>query len=152
LNFLSRIFIDNYEKTKVESLEKKFYQKTKESFNNVLSGLRTMLTFNITLSFNDFEDTPSDFDRDHFPYADDDLNYFKLFSEFMASDKKIKKHIGKIIEYIKEGKIETTGNRFNLDRSFRDLLHVELSYILRKAPEKRQIIIEEVNRRLSPTT
>jgi len=149
-NFLSRIFIDNYEKTKVESLEKKFYQKTKESFNNVLSGLRTMLTFNITLSFNDFENTPSDFDRDHFPYADDDLNYFKLFSEFMVSDKKIKKHIGKIIEYIKEGKIETKGNSFNLERSFRDLLHVELSYILRKAPEKRQIIIEEI-RKLSPT-
>jgi len=151
LNFISRIFNDNYIKTKVESLEKRFYQKTKESFNNVLSNLKTILAFNITLSFNDFEDTPSDFDRDHFPYAGDKLNYFKLFSEFMVNDKKLKKHIGKILEYIREGKIETKGNYFNLERFFRDLLHVELSYIFKKAPEKRQVIIEEI-RKLSPTT
>jgi len=150
LNFLSRIFNENYEKNKVESLEKRFFQKTKESFINVLSGLKAMLDFNINLSFNDFEDTPSDFDRDHFPYADDDLNYFKLFSEFMVSDKKLKKHVGKIPEYIREGKIETVGNHFNFERSFRDLLHVELSYIFKKAPEKRQIIIDEIQRKLTP--
>jgi len=150
LNFLSSIFNENYVKTKVESLEKKFFQKTKESFNSVLSGLKTMMVFNITLSFNDFEDTPSEFDRDHFPYAGDELNYFKLFSEFMVSDKKLKKHMGKIPEYIRDGKIETTGNYINLERSFRDLLHVELSYIFKKAPEKRRIIIEEIERKLPP--
>jgi hypothetical protein len=153
LNFLSNILNGNnedYVKTRVETLEKKFFQKTKESFNSVLSGLKTMLVFNITLSFNDFEDTPSEFDRDHFPYAEDELNYFKLFSEFMVSDKKLRKHMGKFSEYIRAGKIEAVGNSYNLERFFGDILHVELSYIFRKAPEKRRIIIEEIQRKWSP--
>jgi len=146
--FLSNIFNTYNMKTKVESLEKKFFQKTKASFNNVLSGIKTMLVYNIPLSFNDFEVVPSEFDRDHFPYADDDLNYFKLFSELLTSDKKLKKHIEKIQDYIKEGRIEINGDTFNFERSFRDLLHVELSYIFRKAPEKRSVVIEEVRRKL----
>ena len=137
-------------KAKVESLEKIFFQKTKESFTRGLNDLRTTLVYNIPLSFNDFADTPSEFDRDHFPYADDDLNYFKLFSEFMASDKKLRRHIEKIPEYKKVGKIEVVNNVINFERFFRDILHIEISYIMKKAPEKRRIIIEEIQRRLRP--
>jgi hypothetical protein len=135
---LSKVFID---KTNFESQEKKFFQKTKNSFKNVLGGIKTMLAYNIPLSFNDFENIPTEFDRDHFPYAGDDLNYFKLFSELMVSDKKLKKHMEKISEYVRQN-----GNDTNMERFFSDFLHVELSYIFRKAPEKRRIIIEEMQR------
>jgi hypothetical protein len=140
---LSKIFID---KTNIESQEKKFFQKTKESFKKSLGGIKTMLTYNIPLSFNDFENTPTEFDRDHFPYTGDDLNYFKLFSELMVSNKKLKKQIEKIPEYIRYGKIVWINNNFNWERFFSDFLHIELSYIFRKAPEKRYIIFEEIQR------
>ena len=147
-SFIFNILQPYNQRTKVESLEKKFFQKTKESFNVTLSGIKTMLTFNIPLSFNDFENIPSEFDRDHFPYTGDDLNYFKLFSEFMVSDKKLRRHIGKFQEYIRDGKVVVIDKLYDWGRCFRDFLHVELSYILRKAPEKRRIIIEEIQRNL----
>jgi hypothetical protein len=149
-NFFLGIFPTYNTRAKVESLEKKFYQKTTMSFKYVLTGLKTMLVYNIPLSFNDFEESPSEFDRAHFPYEGDKLNYFKLFSEFMVSDRKLKKFIGKIPEYIRGKKIEAANNQYNWERCFRDLLHVEIFYIMRKAPEKRRIIIEEIQRMRNP--
>jgi hypothetical protein len=96
-NFFWGIFSAYNIRARVESLERIFYQKTLRSFRYVLTGLKTMLVYNIPLSFSDFEESPSEFDRAHFPYKGDELNYFKLFSEFMVSDKKLKKHIEKIL-------------------------------------------------------
>jgi len=140
---LVNIFIN---RTNFESQEKKFFQKTKESFKRSLGSIKTMLTYNIPLSFNDFENTPTEFDRYHFPYEGDDLNYFKLFSELMVSDKKLKKHIEKIPEYIRHGKTVWIDNLFDWERFFIDFLHIELSYVFRKAPEKKNIIFEEIQR------
>jgi len=140
---LSKFFIY---KTILESQEKKFFQKTKESFKRSLNSIRTMLSYSFPFSYNDFENTPTEFDRYHFPYEGDKLNYFKIFSELMVSNKNLKKHIGKIPEYIQQGKIVRIDNYLNWERFFSDLLHIEISYIFRKAPEKRKIIIDEIQR------
>jgi len=140
---LSSFFIN---KTDLGRQEKEFFQKTKESFKRSLNSIKTMLTYNIPLSFNDFESAPTEFDRDHFSYTGDELNYFKLFSELMASDKKLKKQIEKIPEYIRNKKIVWIDNNFGWGRFFSDFLHIELSYIFRKAPEKKNVIFEAIQR------
>ncbi len=145
-NFFYALFQKFNDKSIRESHEKEFFQKANESFKKVLDGLKTMLDYNIPLSFNDFEDNPSEFDRDHFPYPGDNLNYFKLFSEFMASDKKLKKFMAKIPEYKRDGKIELINNYINWERCFCDLLHIDMYNFFRKAPEKRHIIIQEIQR------
>jgi len=140
---LSEVFIG---KKDLGSQEKEFFQKTKESFKRSLDSIKTMLTYNIPLSFNDFESAPTEFDRYHFPYKGDNLNYFELFSELMVSDKKLKKHIEKIPEYIRNKKIVWIDSHFDWERFFCDFLHIELSYIFRKAPEKKNVIFESIQR------
>jgi hypothetical protein len=145
-SFLKNILFKFVRSPSVIEDEKKFFSKTKKSFKKILNNIQALLPFSLPADFNDKDDPPDDFDREHFPYKGDELNYFKLFGELMVSDKDLKKVIEKLQEHKKEGKVEIIDGLINLQRYIMDFLHVDLTYILKRAPEKKRIIIDELRK------
>jgi hypothetical protein len=126
--------------------EKEFFAITRSSFRTTLTDIETLIKMSFPVSFTSIGDSPSDFNKDHFPYPGDELNYFRLFNELMVKDADLEKMIEKLPERIRDKKAVAMDKGFDLDKYFRDFLHVELAFIMRKAPEKKQVLISAIQK------
>jgi hypothetical protein len=60
-----------------------FIDKIKEKFENSISSAESSMTAPMMISGEKSGASPSVFDKDHFRYEGDDLNYFRLYDELM---------------------------------------------------------------------
>jgi hypothetical protein len=71
-----------YPSNRSKTVRKDFEAKIKKKFENSINADQSMMASGF-ISQEGPDDSPSDFNKDHFRYEDDNLNYFRLYAELM---------------------------------------------------------------------
>ena len=90
-----------YPSDRSSKVREDFIEKLKKKFEKSINSAEKTRSLQF-ISMEKADESPSDFDRDHFHYGDDRLNYFKLFQDLMLPYDKMIDIIESLgVDYIK---------------------------------------------------
>jgi len=86
-----------YPSDRSSKVREDFLEKLRKKFNKSISNEKTLRAFPL-ISMEEADSSPAVFEKDHFRYDEDSLNYFKLFQELMLSYDRTVSAISKLSE------------------------------------------------------
>jgi hypothetical protein len=91
-----------YPSNRSHRVRKDFEAKIRKKFDDSINADQSMMTSGF-ISQEGPNDSPSDFDKDHFRYEDDNINYFRLYAELILPYDTLYNSLKKVISTKKHG-------------------------------------------------